>query len=210
MLGKGVQSSPSRSLYSDRGVRCWVSPTQKRCERSRKPARKAPDLVWWVTEGGGTRRRPKHKQKSIRWKKKGRSHSGGQKKTREAQRQERADGNENRPVWCRRPERRNRREAGEPGASSAAEQQTASRRHCTHAYLLGRYVIASKAGGGTQIFGQRVEGLGLLVEEPYLERKRMPVTFASSAQEQWGWCGSIISTWRNSKQTPKTLLNITS
>lgn len=52
-------------------------------------------------------------------------------------------------------------------ASSAAEPQ------CKHIYLLGHYVIASKASGGAQVFGQGIERLGLLVEKPYLGRKRV-------------------------------------
>lgn len=38
-------------------------------------------------------------------------------------------------------------------------------------YLLSRHVIAPEAGGGAQILGQGVERLGLLVEEPHLERR---------------------------------------
>lgn len=40
-------------------------------------------------------------------------------------------------------------------------------------HLFGRYVIAAKTSGGTQIFHQRIERLRLLVEKPDLERKRV-------------------------------------
>lgn len=47
----------------------------------------------------------------------------------------------------------------------------------TLSYLLGHHVIAPEAGGGTQIFGERIERLRLLVEEPHLERKRVSRIF---------------------------------
>lgn len=46
---------------------------------------------------------------------------------------------------------------------------------CKHTYLLGRYIVASEARGGAQVLAQRVQRLGLLVEEPHLERKRVSV-----------------------------------
>lgn len=52
--------------------------------------------------------------------------------------------------------------------SSTAEPQP------KHTYLLVRDVIAPKASGGAQVFGQGVERLGLLVEKPYLEGRGCP------------------------------------
>ena len=62
---------------------------------------------------------------------------------------------------------------GNPGTSPPS---TSSMKQSKESHLFGRHIIASKASGGTQIFHQRIERLGLLVEKPDLERKRVSMT----------------------------------
>lgn len=65
------------------------------------------------------------------------------------------------------------RVVGDPRTSPPSASSVKQRKE---SHLFGRHIIASKASGGTQIFHQRIERLGLLVEKPDLERKRVSMT----------------------------------
>ena len=81
-------------------------------------------------------------------------------------------------MWWQRGET-HRREAGQlvgwSGTQGPAHHQPLQWNK-GKSHLFGRHIIASKASGGTQIFHQRIERLGLLVENPDLERKRVSMT----------------------------------